>query len=162
MFPPRSTIHVPASRHARRARRLITATAIVAAGALALSGCAGGSSGATTLDKEAKVKLTFWTGQADAAQQIERERAEHDAQLAELTRSTHDGLEGARAEADHAVRAAHRTAQEQLASADEDADRDDQPGGDVGAIAQEQHTGRRHGDRHAGRRNEVSVPSRRR
>ena len=70
MFPPRSTIHASNSPHARRARRLLTATAVLAVGALALSGCAGGSSGATTLDKDAKVKLTFWTGQADAAQQI--------------------------------------------------------------------------------------------
>ena len=74
MFPPRSTIHASNSPHARRARRLLTATAVLAVGALALSGCAGGSSGTTTLDKDAKVKLTFWTGQADASYRIDTDR----------------------------------------------------------------------------------------
>lgn len=73
MFSPSSTIS-PSVRRAgsgrTRRNRVAAAAAVIAAGALVLSGCAGNPSGATTLDEDAPVKLTFWTGQADAAQKI--------------------------------------------------------------------------------------------
>jgi len=54
---------------ARAVRRVLGAAAIVTVGAVALSGCSG-SQGATTLDPDADVTITFWTGQADAAEEI--------------------------------------------------------------------------------------------
>jgi multiple sugar transport system substrate-binding protein len=47
----------------------LAATSALAAAA-ALTGCGGSSGGATTLDTEADVTLTWWTGQADQAQTI--------------------------------------------------------------------------------------------
>lgn len=59
-------------RHHRgtaRRRRVAGAAALLATTAL-LAACSGGAQGATTLDKEADVTLTWWTGQADQAQTI--------------------------------------------------------------------------------------------
>lgn len=56
----------------RRPRgRLRAAAAILAVGALAagLTGCSGGG-GSTTLDTKAKTTITWWTGQADAAETL--------------------------------------------------------------------------------------------
>lgn len=50
-------------------RRTASAIAVLTAGAIALSGCAG-QQGATVLDKKADVTITFWTGQADQAETI--------------------------------------------------------------------------------------------
>lgn len=47
---------------------LITAGAVIAATALA--GCGATSPGATTLDKDADVTISFWTGQSDEAHQL--------------------------------------------------------------------------------------------
>lgn len=46
------------------------AGAVVVSGALLLAACSSGTQGATTLDPEADVTLTWWTGQADQAQTI--------------------------------------------------------------------------------------------
>jgi len=52
-------------------RRLAAAAGVAAASALALAACSGGTpSGAATLDPEAKVTITWWTGQADEAETI--------------------------------------------------------------------------------------------
>ena len=64
MLPTFRTAH-----SGRPLRRVLAAAALVTAGALALGGCSA-SSGATTLDPEADVTITYWTGQADAAQEI--------------------------------------------------------------------------------------------
>ena len=55
--------------HRFTAARPIAAVAAVAA-VIALSGCGAGQQGATTLDKDAKVELTWWTGQSDDAQKM--------------------------------------------------------------------------------------------
>lgn len=52
-----------------RGRGAIGAAALLATTAL-LASCSTGAQGATTLDKEADVTLTWWTGQADQAQTI--------------------------------------------------------------------------------------------
>ena len=51
------------------AARLMAGLAIAATAALVLAGC-GASQGATKLDKDADVKLTWWTGQSDQAQKV--------------------------------------------------------------------------------------------
>src|SRR5665647_2920713 len=62
---------MPPASHARRhARRLALGAASLAA-ATALAGCGGAQVGATTLDENADVTLTWWTGQADQADQAE-------------------------------------------------------------------------------------------
>ncbi|TBN57719.1 ABC transporter substrate-binding protein [Glaciihabitans arcticus] len=53
--------------HRFTAARPIAAVAAVAA-VIALSGCGASQQGATTLDKDAKVELTWWTGQSEQAQ----------------------------------------------------------------------------------------------
>ncbi len=53
----------------RRRRRAIVGTTIAALSALALSGC-GAQQGATTLDKDADVTITMWSGQTDEAQDL--------------------------------------------------------------------------------------------
>ena len=55
--------------HRFTATRPIAAIAAVAA-VIALSGCGASQQGATTLDKDAKVELTWWTGQSDDAQKM--------------------------------------------------------------------------------------------
>jgi len=61
---------MPPASHARRhARRLALGAASLAA-ATALAGCGGAQVGATTLDENADVTLTWWTGQADQAETI--------------------------------------------------------------------------------------------
>lgn len=50
-------------------RRALGIAAMATTAGLLLAGCAG-STGATTLDEKADVKLTFWTGQADQAETI--------------------------------------------------------------------------------------------
>ncbi|MDQ0727004.1 ABC transporter substrate-binding protein [Microbacterium sp. W4I20] len=56
--------------HRRHARKISHyAAAGIATGALLLSGCAG-SQGATELDPDADVTITWWTGQSDEAQTI--------------------------------------------------------------------------------------------
>jgi len=57
----------PTLRTTRTPRFALAAMAVT--GGLVLAGCAG-SPGATTLDKDADVTITFWTGQADAAETI--------------------------------------------------------------------------------------------
>lgn len=52
-----------------RGRGALGAASLVVATAL-LASCSSGTQGATTLDKEADVTLTWWTGQADQAQTI--------------------------------------------------------------------------------------------
>ena len=59
----------PTSRTTPKRRLALAASAMTAAASLLLAGCAG-SQGATTLDKYADVTITFWTGQADAAETI--------------------------------------------------------------------------------------------
>ncbi len=56
----------PSTRHLVRSLRAVGITAIAA---LALAGC-GASQGATELDTEADVTITWWTGQADDAQKL--------------------------------------------------------------------------------------------
>lgn len=52
-------------------RRLAVAGGVAALSALALAACSGGTpTGAATLDPDAKVTLTWWTGQADEAETI--------------------------------------------------------------------------------------------
>jgi multiple sugar transport system substrate-binding protein len=51
-------------------RQLTAAAAVAAASTMILAGCSGSPQGATTLDEEAPVTLTVWTGQADQAQTI--------------------------------------------------------------------------------------------
>ncbi len=58
------------TRPAHQFRRITAAAAVIASGALILSGCAGSQQGATTLDEKADVTLTVWTGQADQAETI--------------------------------------------------------------------------------------------
>jgi multiple sugar transport system substrate-binding protein len=53
-----------------KARRAFAAAAVLAVGALALSGCAGSSQGSTKLDKSAKVTIEMWSGQEDAAEKV--------------------------------------------------------------------------------------------
>lgn len=53
-----------------RVRRPLAALATAAAAGLALAACAGAPQGATTLDEDADVTLTFWTGQSDEAHQL--------------------------------------------------------------------------------------------
>ncbi|SEB64150.1 carbohydrate ABC transporter substrate-binding protein, CUT1 family [Paramicrobacterium humi] len=55
------------SPHTQLKRSIRISAALAAVGALALSGCSGGQ-GATTLDKDAKVTITMWSGQTDEAQ----------------------------------------------------------------------------------------------
>jgi multiple sugar transport system substrate-binding protein len=58
-------------RKSTRARSLRTVGAVAAVSALAaLAGCSSAQQGATELDTEADVTLTWWTGQADDAQTI--------------------------------------------------------------------------------------------
>ena len=59
-------------QHTRTGRRWAAAgaTALFVTGAALLSACSSGTPGATTLDKDADVTLTWWTGQADQAQTI--------------------------------------------------------------------------------------------
>ena len=57
------------SRTTGTMRRALRVAATAAAAALVLAGCAA-TGGASTLDEDADVKLTFWTGQADQAQTI--------------------------------------------------------------------------------------------
>jgi len=57
------------ARTSRPLRRALSAAVLLTAGALALSGCSA-SQGATILDPEEDVTITFWTGQADAAEEI--------------------------------------------------------------------------------------------
>ena len=52
-----------------RITRPIGVLAVVAA-AVALAGCAGGPQSATTLDTEADVTITWWTGQDEGAHEI--------------------------------------------------------------------------------------------
>ncbi|MGO1769198.1 MAG: ABC transporter substrate-binding protein [Microbacterium sp.] len=64
---------IPHQHRARRTGRalrrgIVAATAAVAG--LGMTACAAGSSGATELDKDADVTLTWWTGQADQAETI--------------------------------------------------------------------------------------------
>ena len=59
----------PTSRTTPKRRLALAASAMTAAASLLLAGCAG-SQGATTLDEDADVTITFWTGQADAAETI--------------------------------------------------------------------------------------------
>ena len=54
----------------RTRRRGRTLLALLTAGVLVLAGCGGSEKGATTLDVNAPVTLTFWTGQADQAETI--------------------------------------------------------------------------------------------
>jgi multiple sugar transport system substrate-binding protein len=62
-----SVLRRPGAGRARRAALYGS----VLAGALALSACNGGTSeGAQTLDKDAKVTLTFWTGQTSDAEKL--------------------------------------------------------------------------------------------
>ncbi|MFC7876946.1 ABC transporter substrate-binding protein [Isoptericola sp. NPDC057391] len=56
-------------QHTRTGRRWGATAALVTATAL-LAACSSGTQGATTLDKDADVTLTWWTGQADQAQTI--------------------------------------------------------------------------------------------
>jgi multiple sugar transport system substrate-binding protein len=59
----------PTLRTTPKRRLVLAAAAMTAAASLLLAGCAG-SQGATTLDEDADVTITFWTGQADAAETI--------------------------------------------------------------------------------------------
>jgi multiple sugar transport system substrate-binding protein len=60
--PPEDTVN-----HSRRLRRIALATTAIIA-ATALASCSG--SGNTTLDKDADVTITWWTGQDDEAQKL--------------------------------------------------------------------------------------------
>ncbi|MGO1955595.1 ABC transporter substrate-binding protein [Microbacterium sp.] len=62
--------HHSAFRHSRTIRRRAAAVAIAASAALGLAACSSGSQPATSLDPDADVTLTWWTGQADQAQTI--------------------------------------------------------------------------------------------
>jgi len=53
-----------------RSRRLVLSAATTAIAAVALAGCSGGSQGATELDPEADVTISWWTGQTEAAQTL--------------------------------------------------------------------------------------------
>jgi multiple sugar transport system substrate-binding protein len=53
-----------------KARRAFAAAAVLAVGALALSGCAGSSQGSMKLDKGAKVTIEMWSGQEDTAEKV--------------------------------------------------------------------------------------------
>lgn len=56
-------------RTSTRRRVALGAAAVATTASLLLAGCSG-QQGATTLDEDADVTITFWTGQADAAQTI--------------------------------------------------------------------------------------------
>jgi multiple sugar transport system substrate-binding protein len=59
----------PIVRTTSKRRLALGVAALAATASLLLAGCSG-SQGATTLDPEADVTITFWTGQADAAETI--------------------------------------------------------------------------------------------
>lgn len=61
---------MPPAPHSPRHGRRAALAAVALAAVVALAGCGGGQSAATSRDDQAKVTLTFWTGQADQAETI--------------------------------------------------------------------------------------------